>query len=104
MYGGDLLHHSLPCLIPETWHLGSDLVTTQTPLSQMKETMFRSQSDCEMCRRPGGQATTSQPCSTKVGPGLTPEEEEAKWKQFYDRYAKRPEPNPTVNVSFMILL
>jgi iron-regulated transporter 1 len=103
MYGGDLLHHQSPLHVPE-WRLGTDLSSkfanssTDNDYAQIDGVTLKC-ADGQVVKPPEVNRAVQ-----KQGPGLTPEEEEAKWKQLYDRYARRPEPNPTVNFSFMILL
>lgn len=38
------------------------------------------------------------------GPVLTHEEMEDKYRMIYDKYGKRPDPNPNVNFAFIVLL
>lgn len=38
------------------------------------------------------------------GPVLTPEEMEDKYRLIYDKYGKKPAPNPAVNTGFVALL
>eukprot|EP00775_Hariotina_reticulata_P007078 gene7078-7291_t len=99
MYGGDLEKNAAPLFVLN-WELGADLmnITTEEEYVRIQQVTIKC-TDGQVFKPPA-----FNPAVQKRGPGLTREEEEAKWKQFYDSYGRRPAPNPTVNISFLILL
>jgi iron-regulated transporter 1 len=101
LYGGELEHHSVP-LFAKNWHLGADLTKAGAKLSDdqyLPVTAMLKCADGKVYKPPA-----VNPAVQKQGPILTDEEIEAKYKLVYDKYGRRPEPNPTVNFSFVIML
>ncbi|WIA37817.1 hypothetical protein OEZ86_014678 [Tetradesmus obliquus] len=101
MYGGELEHHSVP-LFAKNWHLGADLTKAGAKLADDQYMPISATLKCADGKVYKPPAVNS--AVQKQGPILTDEEIEAKYKLVYDRYGRRPEPNPTVNFSFVIML
>lgn len=105
MYGGDTQHAVVPLFV-DTWHLGADLKSDSNmgdddyfPVPDAKVTCADGKVYDEP--EPEHNAALQQKFS---GPVLTDDEMEAKYRFVYEKYGKRPDPNPTVNVSFIVLL
>jgi iron-regulated transporter 1 len=100
-YGTDAQQHVVP-LFAQSWHLGADL-TTKKPNGTSDETYVPVKltvacADGKKVKPPPA------PAAQKVGPILTDDEMELKYKMIYEKYGRRPEPNPTMNFSFVIML
>jgi hypothetical protein len=102
MYGGDTQHAVAPLFV-DTWHVGADLKSDAAGLG-----------DDDYFPVPGAtvkcadgkvyEAPAVNPAVARPGPVLTDDEMLAKYRAVYEKYGRRPEPNPTVNASFMALL
>lgn len=102
LYGGDVEHHVVPLFV-SAWHLGGDLTSSSG-----------GKADDVYVSAPGATATCADgrvfkppkvnPAVAARGPILTDAEIEAKYRLIYERYGRRPEPNPAVNFSFVIML
>lgn len=102
MYGTDVHQHEVPLFV-QSWHLGADL-TSDKPNGTSDETYIPAKLTVACA---DGKKVTPPPAPAAqkvVGPILTDEEMEAKYKMIYERYGRRPEPNPTMNFSFVIML
>lgn len=101
VYGTDVHQHIVPLFV-QSWHLGGDL-TTKKPNGTSDETYVPAKltvacADGKKVKAPPA------PAAQKVGPILTADEMEQKYKMIYEKYGRRPEPNPTMNFSFVIML
>lgn len=101
MYGGDIEHHPVPLFV-KIWHLGGDL---KSGTGKAADDMYVPVAATVKCAdgkvyKPPAINTAVQ----KQGPLLTPEEIEDKYKLIFEKYGRRPEPNPTVNFSFVVML
>jgi iron-regulated transporter 1 len=101
VYGTDAQQHVVPLFV-QLWHLGADL-TTKKPNGTSDETyvpvkLTLTCADGKKVKAPPA------PVSLKVGPILTDDEMEAKYKMIYEKYGRRPEPNPTINLTFVTML
>lgn len=104
MYGGDIEHHSVPLFV-KNWHLGGDLKSSTAKAAAADDELFVAITATVKCAD-GKVYKPPQvnPAVQKQGPLLTPEEIEDKYKLIFEKYGRRPEPNPTVNFSFVIIL
>lgn len=101
VYGTDMHQHTVPLFV-QSWYLGADL-TTKKPNGTSDETYVPAKlavacADGKKVKPPPA------PAAQKVGPILNDDEMEAKYKMIYEKYGRRPEPNPTMNFSFVIML
>lgn len=108
LFGADVQDHIVPLFVP-TWHLGCDLssVTNATSADGVAcaEDKYRPITASLSCADGKvAQPPAVAPAQSKPKPLLTPEEMDAKYRMFYDTYTRRPEPNPAVNLSFVIML
>jgi hypothetical protein len=100
MYGGDTQHAVVPLFV-EGWHLGADLKSD----SNMSDDDYFpvpatvACADGKVYEEPKENAALD-----RAGPVLTDDEIEAKYRFVYEKYGRRPDPNPTVNFSFIVLL
>lgn len=104
MYGGDMEHQAVPLWVA-SWHLGADLKAGASPDAGDGEDSYLPVAAALACA--DGKAYEPPavvPAVTVTGPILTDAEIEAKYKLIYETYGRRPEPNPTVNFSFVITL
>eukprot|EP00879_Flechtneria_rotunda_P001601 GHRR01001761.1.p1 GENE.GHRR01001761.1~~GHRR01001761.1.p1 ORF type:complete len:323 (+),score=92.21 GHRR01001761.1:307-1275(+) len=100
MYGGDIEHHPVPLFV-KTWHLGGDLKSGSTKDDDVYIPVAATVkcADGKVYKPP-----PVNPAVQKQGPVLTDEEIESKYKLIYEKYGRRPDPNPTVNFSFVVML
>ncbi|KAI8475171.1 MAG: hypothetical protein J3K34DRAFT_365783 [Monoraphidium minutum] len=101
MYGGDTQHAVVPLFVTG-WHLGADLNSEWNELGDDDYFPVDAKVACadgEVYEEPEYNAALE-----RTGPILTDEEIEAKYRLVFEKYGKRPEPNPTVNFSFIVLL
>lgn len=103
VYGNDMHQHDVPLYV-QSWFLGADL-TSKKPNGTSDENYIRAKlavacADGKKPKPPPAPAAAKQ----AVGPILTDEEMEQKYKMIYEKYGRRPEPNPTMNFSFVIML
>lgn len=99
MYGGEMEHASVPLFV-SSWHLGADLKSD----SSLNEDDYMPISAKVACAN--GQKIdlkTVKTTTQRVGPVLTDDEIEAKYRYIYEKYS-RPEPSPTINFTFVVLL
>jgi iron-regulated transporter 1 len=101
LYGGDIEHHPVPLFV-KNWHLGGDLKSGTDKAADESYVPVAATIKCADGRvyKPPAVNEAVQ----KQGPLLTPEEIEDKYKLIFEKYGRRPEPNPTVNFSFVVML
>ena len=101
MYGGDTQHAVVPIYVG-TWHLGADLKSD----SKMGDDDYFPAADAKAACADG--KTYEEPKENAAlerrGPVLTDDEIEAKYRAVFEKYGRRPDPNPAVNFSFIVLL
>lgn len=101
MYGGEIERAAVPMLVSD-WVLSAELISNNT----FAEDEFRPVDATVTCADgkayvpPKGAAAAA----AKQLPVLTSDEWEGKYKEIYERYGHRREPNPTVNFTFVLLL
>nr|BCL66257.1 hypothetical protein [Volvox reticuliferus] len=98
MYGGEMEHASVPLFVG-SWHLGGDL-KSDTALGEEDYLPINVAVSCA-----DGSVFKADMNSYKqvIGPVLTDEEIEAKYRYIYDKYSKA-DPSPTINFTFVVLL
>ncbi|GLI62884.1 hypothetical protein VaNZ11_005657 [Volvox africanus] len=98
MYGGEMEHASVPLFVG-SWHLGGDL-KSDTALGEDDYLPINVAVSCA-----DGSVFKADTNSYKqvIGPVLTDEEIEAKYRYIYDNYSK-VDPSPTINFTFVVLL
>jgi iron-regulated transporter 1 len=101
MYGGDMEHAVVPLFVTG-WHLGADL--NSDPSGMGDEEYFPVEAKVACADGKVYEEPEHNAALEKAGPILTDEEIEAKYRLVYEKYGRRPEPNPTVNLSFIVLL
>jgi len=101
MYGGDTQHAVVPLYV-SGWHLGADLKSD----SNMGDDDYFPVPDASVACADGKvyEEPAANAALERTGPVLTDAEIEAKYRFVYEKYGKRPDPNPTVNFSFIVLL
>jgi iron-regulated transporter 1 len=102
LYGTDIHQHAVP-LFGVAWQLGGDLSSAANASSD--ESYVPAAGARLACA--DGSAAKPPPrgaAQRKVGPVLTPDEIEAKYKMLFEKYGRRSEPNPTLNLSFVVML
>lgn len=101
MYGGDTQHAVVPLYVT-AWHLGADLNSDANGMGDDDYFPVDAKVACadgKVYEEPKYNAALD-----KAGPVLTDDEIEAKYRFVYEKYGRRPDPNPTVNFSFIVLL
>lgn len=98
MYGGEMEHASVPLFV-SSWHLGGDLKsdTTLGEDDYLPIAVKVACSDGTVYKHE--EVNTYKPA---VGPVLTADEMEAKYRHIYDTY--RADPSPTINFTVVVLL
>jgi iron-regulated transporter 1 len=99
MYGGESQHSVLPLYVPK-WHIGTDLLGRGSDKEEYVP--INASVKCTDGKVPA--APKQNAALARQGPALTDDEIEAKYRFIYDKYGHRPEPNPTVNLTFVFLL
>jgi iron-regulated transporter 1 len=102
VYGTDVQQHTVPLFV-QSWNLGADL-TTKKPNGTSDESYVPAKLSVTCADGQKVEPPKVAPAQQKVGPMLTDEEIEAKYRMIYERFGKRPEPNPTMNFSFVTML
>jgi iron-regulated transporter 1 len=106
MYGGEADHEPTPLFI-KSWFLGADLMTKkdvnlgEDDYAPVKLTLKCA--DGKVFKEPQ-KDSKAQALLKASGPVLTDEEIEDKYRYIYEKYGRRPEPSPTVNFSFVVML
>lgn len=105
MYGGEREFATLPLLV-SSWHLNAatkdsklgaeDYVPVKVQLTCADGTKF----DAKAKQKLEGLSESRQ----TTGPMLTDAEMDKKYKEIYEKFGKRPEPNPAVSFTFVVLL
>lgn len=98
LYGGEAEHAPVPLYV-SSWHLLANYMSNSN-LPEDDYVPIPLTVTCADGKVPKASAITQG----KRQPALTNEEIEAKYKIIYEIYGKRPEPNPTVNFTFVVLL
>lgn len=100
MYGGEMQHPVVPLYV-SGWHVGADLMSKSslgvddyTPVAVKVAC-----ADGKVYKAPK-EDKELQP----TGPVLTSDEIETKYRFIYEKYGRRPEVNPTVNMTFLVML
>lgn len=101
MYGGEVEHASVPLYV-SSWHLGADL-NSGSDMDEDDYMPIAIKLTCADGKVPeqAAQVIASQ---ARGGPVLTDDEMEAKYRYIYEKYGRRPEPSPTVNFTFVVLM
>ena len=100
MYGGEMEHASVPLFV-SSWHLGGDL-KSDTTLGEDDYLPINVKVACsDGTKYKPDTVTTHTP---RIGPILTDEEIDAKYRYIYDKYSRNTEPSPTINFTFVVLL
>jgi hypothetical protein len=100
MYGGDTQHAVVPLFV-EGWHLGADL---KSDSNMGDDDYFPVPATVACADGKVYQEPKVNAALDRAGPVLTDDEIEAKYRFVYEKYGRRPDPNPTVNFSFIVLL
>jgi iron-regulated transporter 1 len=103
LYGTDIAQHAVPLYV-SAWQLGGDLTSAANASADESYVPVSLALACADGKRPPAPAVAAAVVAKAAGPILTPDEMEAKYRQIFERYARRPEPNPNVNFSFVIML
>jgi hypothetical protein len=98
MYGGEMEHASVPLFV-SSWHLGGDLRSGGVEDEYAPINVKVACSDGTVYKEDEVRTTPD-----KVGPVLTDAEMDAKYRYIYDKYMQTPEPSPTINFTFVVLL
>lgn len=101
LYGGEAEHAAVPMYV-SNWHLSANYKTN----SNLPEDDYLPISLTVTCAdgKVPKAPETSVASVRKPQIAMTDDEIEKKYKIIYERYGKRPEPNPTVNFTFVVLL
>lgn len=100
MYGGDTQHAVVPLFV-SGWHVGADL---KSDSNMGDDDYFPVDAKVECSDGSVWEEPEENAALERVGPVLTDDEIEAKYRLVYEKYGRRPDPNPTVNFSFIVLL
>jgi hypothetical protein len=117
MYGGEMEHASVPLFVT-SWHLGGDLRSggvedEYAPISVKVGQWLRGSflinqltSAPQVACADGTVYDENEVRTTpdRVGPVLTDEEMDAKYRYIYDKYMQSSDPSPSVNFTFVVLL
>ncbi|KAF8058457.1 hypothetical protein HT031_005581 [Scenedesmus sp. PABB004] len=106
MYGGDIEHHPVPLFV-KAWHLGGDLKSgggANASAGGSDDVYVPVAARLACADGTVVKPPPVNPAVQKAGPILTDAEIEAKYKLIYEKYGRRPEPNPSLNFSFVIML
>lgn len=100
LYGGEIERASVPLFVTN-WHLGADL---KSNTSAGMDDYFPIALTIKCADGKVYDAETFNPSKLASGPVLTDDEIEAKYRYIYDKYGRRPDADPTVSLSFVIML
>lgn len=92
-------HASVPLFV-SSWHLGGDL-KSDASLGEDDYLPISVKVTCSDGSKPKAAEVAAYP--SRMGPILTDEEMEAKYRYIYDKYSKA-DPSPTINFTFVVLL
>ena len=98
MYGGEMEHASVPLFVT-SWHLGGDLRSGGVEDEYAPISVKVSCADGTVYDESEVRTTPN-----RVGPVLTDEEMDAKYRYIYDKYMQSSDPSPSVNFTFVVLL
>jgi iron-regulated transporter 1 len=101
LYGGEFVHAVSPLFVKE-WHIGNDLISAPLTSSLEDYTPINGTFKCadgKVFKPP-----VVNKALQKAGPVITDDEMQDRLKLIYEKYSRRPDPSPTLNFTFVLLL
>lgn len=101
LYGGTFEHAVLPLFVKK-WHIGNDLLSA--PVKDTREDYTPVNGTFKCADGKVYKPPVVNKALQKVGPVITDDEMQDRLKYIYEKYGRRPDPNPTLNFTFVLLL